>query len=118
MKLSSPVIEEAVRLSERYLPERFQPDKAIDVIDEAAARVHMKNAKTEKPVELRTYQKELERLTERMENAVSEEDYERAALYKMRISRLNEKVSEVEKSNSNNGKISLKWTISPPQLAP
>ena len=108
VKLSSPVIEEAVRLSERYLPERFQPDKAIDVIDEAAARVHMKNTKTEKPVELRTYQKELERLTEQMENAVSEEDYERAALYKMRISRLNEKVSEVEKSNSNNGKISLK----------
>ncbi len=108
VKLSNSVIEEAVRLSERYLPERFQPDKAIDVIDEASARVHMKNAKSEKPVELRTYQKELARLTDQMENAVSEEDYERAALYKMRISRLNEKVSEVEKADSNNGKISLK----------
>ena len=109
VKLSPSVIEEAVRLAERYLPERFQPDKSIDVIDEAAARVHIargnKNTKTH---ELRDYQKELRRLTEAMEDAVSREDYEKAALSKMRISRLNEKIAEVEKLDADNGRITLK----------
>lgn len=108
VKLSPSVIEEAVRLSERYLPERCQPDKAIDVIDEAAARVHMKRGKSEKTAEIRKYQDELKRLTEQMETAVSQEDYERAALFKMRISRLNEKIAEVEEIVENDGRINLK----------
>lgn len=108
VKLSPSVIEEAVRLSDRYLPERFQPDKAIDIIDEASAYVHMKNSATKNPVELRTYKKELDRLNEQMEESVAKEDYERAALYKMRISRLNEKIEEVEKTENSGGKINLK----------
>lgn len=108
VKLSPSVIEEAVRLSDRYLPERFQPDKAIDIIDEASAYVHMKNSAAKNPVELRTYKKELGRLNEQMEESVAKEDYERAALYKMRISRLNEKIEEVEKTENSGGKINLK----------
>jgi ATP-dependent Clp protease ATP-binding subunit ClpC len=109
VKLSPSVIEEAVRLSERYLPERFQPDKSIDVIDEAAARVHMARGGNDKKAdELRDYQKELKRLTEQMETAVSEEDYERAALLKMRLARLNEKIAEVEKTSADGGRIALR----------
>ncbi|MCL2280268.1 ATP-dependent Clp protease ATP-binding subunit [Candidatus Saccharibacteria bacterium] len=109
VKLSPSVIEEAVRLSERYLPERFQPDKSIDVIDEAAARVHMTHGHHNKKIhDLRDYQKELKRLTEQMETAVAHEDYERAALHKMRISRLNEKIAEVEKLDVDDGRITLK----------
>jgi ATP-dependent Clp protease ATP-binding subunit ClpC len=109
VKLSPSVIEEAVRLAERYLPERFQPDKSIDVIDEAAARVHMtRHGESQKTQDLRYYQKELKRLTEQIETAVGEEDYERAALLKMRLARLNEKIAEVEKVVANNGYVSLR----------
>ncbi|MDR1970064.1 MAG: ATP-dependent Clp protease ATP-binding subunit [Candidatus Nomurabacteria bacterium] len=109
VKLSPSVIEEAVRLSERYLPERFQPDKSIDVIDEAAARVHMtRGNQNKKTRDLRDYQKELRRLTEQMEDAVSREDYEKASLHKMRISRLNEKITEAEKMDTDKGRITLK----------
>lgn len=109
VRLSASVIEEAVRLSNRYLPERHQPDKAIDVIDEAAARANiLKNRENSNLVELGTYQKELNKLTVQMEEAVMEEDYERAALYKMRISRLNEKISETKESANTKNKVSLK----------
>ncbi len=108
VKLSAAVIEEAVRLSDRYLPERQQPDKAIDVIDEAAARINVARGTSNKPVELKTYQKELDRLSEQMEEAVATEDYERAALYKMRIARLGEKIAEVEKTSANDNKITVK----------
>lgn len=108
VKLPDRVIAEAVRLSERYLPERQQPDKALDVIDEAAAKVHIKNSRNSKPVELKTYETEAQRLTEEMEDAVAQEDYERAALFKMRISRLNEKIAEAEKTARDDGKITLK----------
>lgn len=108
VKLSAAVIDEAVRLSDRYLPERQQPDKAIDVIDEAAARVNIARKRSDKPVELKTYQREIARLNERMEDAVATEDYERAALYKMRISRLHEKIAEVEKTDTSDSKVTLK----------
>lgn len=108
VKLSAAVIDEAVRLSDRYLPERQQPDKAIDVIDEAAARVNIARKRSDKPVELKTYQREIARLNEHMEDAVATEDYERAALYKMRISRLHEKIAEVEKTDTSDSKVTLK----------
>jgi len=108
VKLSNMVIEEAVRLSERYLSERQQPDKALDVIDEAAARLHIKQNKNPKSEELKNYQNELKHLTENMESAVSQEDYEKAALYKMRISRLNEKIVEAQKSATDDGRPTLK----------
>jgi ATP-dependent Clp protease ATP-binding subunit ClpC len=107
VKLSKPVIEEAVRLASRYITERFMPDKALDVIDEAAALVHVKHART-KPTEQKVYQRELARLNEQMEEAVAAEDYERAALYKMRISRLHDKIAETETAQADGGRVTLK----------
>jgi ATP-dependent Clp protease ATP-binding subunit ClpA len=43
VKISDKIIEDAVRMSERYITDRFLPDKAIDVIDEAGSRVNLKN---------------------------------------------------------------------------
>ena len=108
VKITEPVIEEAVRLSERYLPERQQPDKALDVIDETAARVHIANANNKRSTELRTYKTESDKLSKEMEKAVADEDYERAALYKMRISRLKEKIDELEKAKTDNVKVAIK----------
>lgn len=90
--ISDEVIEDAVYMADRYINERYMPDKAIDVIDEAAARVRVKSGR--KPSKLRDYMKQLKNLNEKMEEAVIGEDYERAALYKTRISQLNTKLEE------------------------
>lgn len=90
--ISDEVIEDAVYMADRYINERYMPDKAIDVIDEAAARVRVKSGR--KPSKLRDYMKQLKNLNEKMEEAVVGEDYERAALYKTRISQLNTKLDE------------------------
>lgn len=92
VNISDDVLEDAVHMSNRYIKERFMPDKAIDVIDEAAALVRVKS--NLKPSKARDYTKQLKRLNERMDDAVENEDYERAALYKTHISQLTEKLQE------------------------
>ena len=92
--MSDEVVEDAVYMADRYVSERFMPDKAIDVIDEAAARVRVKLG--QRPSKLRDYTKQLKNLNERMEEAAGGEDYERAALYKTRISQLNAKIDELK----------------------
>lgn len=96
--MNEEVIDDAVFMADRYINDRFMPDKAIDVIDEAASLVRVTRGKT--PSKMRTYMKELRGLNEKMEEAVAQEEYERAALYKMRISRLNEKVTEMKDSDT------------------
>lgn len=108
VRVSKAVTDEIVRLSERYLTERQQPDKAIDVLDETAARVHVANANSDVANELRDCQSEIDKLTADMEQAVSEEDYEHAALYKMRISQLKEKVETLQSSQTEAGYTTIK----------
>jgi ATP-dependent Clp protease ATP-binding subunit ClpC len=107
VKLTQPVIEEAVRLADRYITERFMPDKAIDVIDEAAALVRVRSS-NRPSTELKNYRHELAVLTEKIEDAVGREDYEAAALYKMRLARLNEKIAESDKAAAAGDRIALK----------
>ena len=92
VSITDDVIEDAVYMADRYVSERFMPDKAIDVIDEAAAKVRVKTG--HKPSKVRDYVKQLKNLNEKMEDAVLAEEFERAALYKTRISQLNEKLDE------------------------
>lgn len=92
VSITDEIIEDAVYMADRYVSERFMPDKAIDVIDEAAARVRVKTG--HEPSKVRDYMKQLTSLNEKMEEAVVAEEYERAALYKTRISQLTEKLDE------------------------
>lgn len=94
VNMSDEVLEGAVYMADRYIKERFMPDKAIDVIDEAAALVRVKS--NFKPSKVRDYTKQLKGLNEKMEEAVENEDYERAALYKTRISQLQTKLEETK----------------------
>lgn len=89
--IGDEVIDNAVYMAERYVSDRYMPDKAIDVVDEAASLVRVRSGR--KPSKLRDYTKQLIDLNEKMEEAVVGEDYERAALYKTRISQLNETLS-------------------------
>ncbi len=90
VSIDDELIEDAVYMADRYISERFMPDKAIDVIDEAAARVRVKNG--HKPSKVRDYMKQIKSLNDKMEEAATAEEYERAALYKTRISQLTEKL--------------------------
>ncbi len=92
VSMSDELLEDAVYMADRYVSERFMPDKAIDVIDEAAALVRVKSGR--KPSKLRDYVKQLKNLNEKMEEAVTAEDYERAALYKTRISQISSRLDE------------------------
>lgn len=98
VSVSDEIIDEVVYMAERYINDRFMPDKALDVLDEAAALLRVKHAKA--PTKLREYIKELRALGDKMDDAVASEDYERAALYKMRMTRLQEKIDQTAPKNA------------------
>ncbi len=77
VKISDEAIEAAVKLSSRYIADRYLPDKAIDLIDEAASKVRL-SALTY-PNEIKELEAELETLESEKTAAVSEQDFERAA---------------------------------------
>ena len=105
VKMSDDVLEDAVYMAERYVSERFMPDKAIDVIDEAAALVRVKTGK--KPSKMRDFKKQLKNLNEKMDEAVASEDYERAALYKTRVSQINKKMDEMREEYESKTQVDL-----------
>lgn len=74
---SDEAIEACVSLSDRYISDRFLPDKAIDVLDEVGARVHLKNIHVPKHIE--DLEKQIEELKERKNSAVKNQQYEKAA---------------------------------------
>jgi ATP-dependent Clp protease ATP-binding subunit ClpC len=106
VSMSDELLEDAVYMADRYISERFMPDKAIDVIDEAAALVRVRSGR--KPSKLRDYSKQLKNLNEKMEEAVASEDYERAALYKTRISQISVKIDEIREESEKKTPITLK----------
>ena len=77
-KITDEAIDAAVRLSKRYITDRFLPDKAIDLMDEAASKVRMTTVA--QPDGVREAEKELERLRVEKESAIDAQEYERAAL--------------------------------------
>jgi len=72
-------IQYAVYLSNRYIPDRFLPDKAIDLIDEAGARVKLRQAML--PEEVSEAQKRVKFITHRMETAIANHEFEKARFY-------------------------------------
>ncbi len=72
-------IENAVYTSTRFIPDRFLPDKAIDLIDEAGARVKLRQ--TTLPGEVSDIQKRIKFIVHRMENAIANHEFEKARFY-------------------------------------
>ncbi|MDP4094188.1 MAG: ATP-dependent Clp protease ATP-binding subunit, partial [Bacillota bacterium] len=101
VKISDEVIKAAAILSERYITDRYLPDKAIDVIDEAGSRANLKNVAL---VELESYKDELKRVQEDKENAISAdsiEDYQKAADLKVHECKLMQQIRDVEDRNKD-----------------
>ena len=70
-------VKACVKLSDRYISDRFLPDKAIDVLDEVGARVHLKNIHVPKHIE--ELEQQIETVKEKKNTAVKEQQYEQAA---------------------------------------
>ncbi|KAE8763001.1 ATP-dependent Clp protease ATP-binding subunit [Georgenia thermotolerans] len=90
---SDEALVAAAELSDRYITDRFMPDKAIDLVDQAGARVRLR-AKTP-DADTRSTEEELARLRREKESAVSAEDYEKANQLKEQIDRLEEQLGDV-----------------------
>lgn len=77
VKITDEALEAAVNLSDRYITDRYLPDKAIDLIDEAASKVRIENLTA--PPDLKALEEEIEKMTKEKEDAISLQDFEKAA---------------------------------------
>lgn len=109
VKISDEAIESAVRLSSRYIRDRFLPDKAIDLMDEAASKLRMKNLTA--PPDMKSKEEEIKRVAGEKENAVRNQDFEKAATLRDKEKVLASELEEMKKNwNSESGKEKLTLT--------
>ena len=109
VKISKEAIKAAVDLSIRYINDRYLPDKAIDLIDEAASKVRM-NAYTE-PSNLKELENEIEKLSLEKEEKVKVQDFEMAAKLRDKLNLAKEKLNkENEKWKNKNSKTVINLT--------
>lgn len=101
LKITDDALHAAVRLSVRYLPDRFLPDKAIDLMDEAAAKVRIE-ASAASP-ELRAMEERLRTVARDKEEAVCSQDFERAAKLRDEENTLTRALEEKKNGNRSGG---------------
>lgn len=94
VNITDKALESAVKLSERYISGRFLPDKAIDIMDEAGARVRLNNSK--KPTEIQQITLQIEELEKKKADAVAQQDFEEAAEYRDRAEKMKEEKIRME----------------------
>ena len=94
VKITDEAIVAAVRLSSRYITDRFLPDKAIDLIDEAGSRVRL--ATSAAPDEIKKLEQEIEKLSEEKNNYISSQNFEKAAELRDKEKELNESLIEAK----------------------
>lgn len=92
---TAEALKACVNLTERYVSDRYFPDKAIDALDEVGARVHLQN--TEMPAELSDKQKELEETILKKKQAVRNQNFELAAGYRDHQTSLEKEIDELNR---------------------
>ena len=90
VEITDDALEAAVKLSSRYINDRFLPDKAIDLIDEASSRVRLMNYT--RPEKVRELEEQIEKLEDDKEAAIRDEAYEKAGEIKKKQEKLREKI--------------------------
>mgnify|MGYP004688435555 FL=1 len=120
VKISTDVIRQAVIMSEKYIHDRFLPDKAIDVLDEACSEINLKNKDLYKLEVLKNELTEVQAQKEEAAQADSTEDYQKAAELKMRecklleqIDNLNKKMKTVSLTVQDIANVIERWTKIP-----
>ncbi len=100
VKITDEAIKAAVNLSERYINDRFLPDKAIDLIDEACSKIKLKTVTM--PKNIVDMEKKLEKISKEKEEAIISQSFEEAAKLRDEEKELKEKISKArEKWNKN-----------------
>ena len=94
VEFTDDAIMACVRLTERYVTDRSQPDKAIDAMDETGARVHLKNAQI--PPEIHDLEKQIAEAKNNKNEAVKNQNYELAASYRDRQAALEKQLSNTQ----------------------
>ena len=120
VKISSDVIRQAVIMSEKYIHDRFLPDKAIDILDEACSRINLENKALYKLEMLKQELSKVQAEKEEVVAADSTEDYQRAADLKTRecqlieqIDKLNEKAKPKQLTVQDIANVIESWTKIP-----
>lgn len=95
VRITKEAIEAAAKLSKRYIQDRFMPDKAIDLIDEAASLLKVEKGFASK--EVRTFEKNLREVKNSKESAVLDQEYAKAAEFKQQEDKLEKDIKKVRK---------------------
>ena len=98
VKISKDVIRQTVIMSEKYIHDRFLPDKAIDILDEACSRINLNNKQLYKLEVLKNELKQVQEEKEEAASADSTEDYQKAAELKTKECQLTEELEKLTKS--------------------
>ena len=104
IRITEEALTEAVRLSVRYLPELYLPDKAIDLLDEGASHARMEELRRDKL----GARKEME---QQLQEAVKENEFERAAVLRDRLQKLAARTPEIRRSRNVTG-LDVAWAVS------
>ena len=107
-------LEACVKLTDRYVNDRFMPDKAIDALDEVGSRVHLQNA--DLPPEIAEMEKEIKEIKERKTQAVSNQNFELAASYRDRQTELERQLQEMNRKWLE-GEIDVRQEVTAEQVA-
>lgn len=107
VKITDEALEAAVYLSSRYITDRFLPDKAIDLLDESASKVRLRNYTA--PPSIKDLELQMEGLEKEKEEAIRTESFEYASVIKQKQSEIREKLTEAKKTwdedNYKNAKV-------------
>ncbi len=114
VKITDEALTAAVKLSSRYITDRYLPDKAIDLIDEAASKKRLGSQTP--PDSLKELESDLEKLLKEKEEAITAQDFERAAKLRDEEIRLKDKITELKSSWKGDGS-SNKLTVTQEDIA-
>ena len=107
-------LEACVKLTARYVTDRFMPDKAIDALDEVGSRVHLQTASV--PPEISEKEKEIKQVKEKKQQAVGNQNFELAASYRDRETQLNRELQELNRKWQD-GEVDVRQTVDAEQVA-
>ncbi len=112
--ITDKAIEAAVKMSVRYIPDRFLPDKAIDLIDEAASKIRMKTLTA--PPSIKELEDEIDTVRKEKEASITTQEYEKAAKLRDKEQALTQKLKETKENWESTSNSAIK-TVTPEEIA-
>ncbi len=102
--ITDEAVDAAVKMSERYINDRFLPDKAIDLIDEASSKLRLKETELQEPESIRRTEKKIGELESEKELAIMEEDFDRASAINKKEQRAKKRLEKLREAEAPSDK--------------